>query len=93
MQKYRVEIISMGIKYIKTQDVTMIRAILAEHAARASARYPKLGANLLDAAKAPRRAYKFPSAASARICLSRVESETVRRSRSLSFSRCFMRRI
>lgn len=56
MQKYRVGIISMGIKYIKTQDVTMIRAVLAEHAARASARYPKLGANLLDAAKATRRA-------------------------------------
>jgi hypothetical protein len=46
---------------------------------------------MLDAGAPARGAWKFPRAASARICLSKVRSETARRSRAFSASSAFSR--
>jgi len=51
----------------------------------------QLQSDVIDASAAPRGAQKFPFAASVRIILSSVRSETARRSRAFSASRFFNR--
>lgn len=82
-----------------TRSMTLRGAVLAEHPAGPALRYPETLADMIDATSAARGAQKFcsrcpagPFAASLRICLSRVKSETARRSRSFSFSSSFSRR-
>lgn len=68
------------------------RSLLAEHPADPAFGYCQLASDMINAAPSPRRAQKFPRAASWRISLSSVRSEIARRSRVFSFSRSFIRR-
>ncbi len=67
------------------------RAVLAERAAGPALRDAEGLPHALDAAPPTRRAQKFPFAASVRISLSSVRSETALRSRWFSFSSSFRR--
>jgi len=66
-------------------------SVLPERAAGAAFRYAKLPPHMVDAFAATRRAQKFPRAASVRMSLSSVRSDTARRSRWFSFSSSFSR--
>ena len=68
------------------RDTALGRALLSQHPAGAALRDPEPATDMVDALAAARGAHKFPWAASLRICLSSVRSETARRSRSFSFS-------
>ena len=72
--------------------VPLRRAVLAQHPARPPLRDPERLPHPVDAPPATRRAQKFPLAASARISLSSVRSDTARRRRSFSFCRHFSSR-
>ena len=67
------------------------RTVLSEHTADPSLGQFQPGSNMVDAGSATRGAQKFPFAASARIILSKVRSETARRSRAFSASSAFIR--
>src|SRR6056297_1726426 len=73
------------------RNLALCRAVLTERAAGAALRYAKRLPHMVDALPATRRAQKFPFAASVRIILSRVRSETARLSRAFSFSSSFRR--
>ena len=62
------------------------RSILTECAAGSPFGYAKGLTDVVDASATARRAQKFPRAASVRIILSSVRSDTARRSRPFSFS-------
>ena len=66
-------------------------AVLAEDPAGPPLGHAEIGHHVLDAGPAAGGAQKFPRAASARIILSSVRSETARRSRAFSASSCFSR--
>ena len=66
-------------------------AMLAERAAGAPLGYAKRLPHVVDALTSARGAQKFPRAASLRIILSRVRSETARLGRAFSFSSSFRR--
>src|SRR3954468_5839 len=68
-------------------------AVLAENPAGSSLGHAELGDNMLHAGAAASRAQKFPRAASARIILSSVRSDTARRSRMFSASSSLKRLI
>src|SRR5688572_8570776 len=65
--------------------------MLAERRTGAALGDAQLSSDMLDAGTATRGAWKFPRAASCRISLSSVRSETARRSRLFSVSRSFRR--
>ena len=67
------------------------RTVLPEHAADSALGQFQLRSNMIDASTTTRGAQKFPFAASARIILSSVRSETARRSRAFSASSSFIR--
>src|SRR5215212_4927393 len=67
--------------------------VLAENPAGSSLGHAELGDNMLHAGAAASRAQKFPRAASARIILSSVRSDTARRSRVFSASSSLKRLI
>jgi hypothetical protein len=73
------------------RDPALGGAMLTEHPADSTLGDLKLRAHVVDAGAAARRAQKFPLAASARIILSSVRSETARRSRAFSASRSLSR--
>ena len=73
------------------RDTTLRRPVLTEHATGPSFRHAKPFADMIDAATATGRAQKFPLAASFRISLSNVRSDTARRNRSFSISSSFRR--
>ena len=73
------------------RDLTLCRTMLAERGTGATLGDGQLPSNVLDASAATRRAQKFPLAASCRISLSSVRSDTARRSRVFSVSRSFSR--
>ena len=66
------------------------RTVLSKHTADPSLGQFQLRSNMVNAGSAMRGAYKFPFAASARIILSKVRSETARRSRAFSASSSFI---
>ena len=68
------------------------RAVLPEYTADPSLRNLQSEPDMVDAGTATRGAYQFPEAASFRISLSSVRSDTARRNRAFSFSSSFMRR-
>ena len=75
-----------------TRHFALRRSMLPKHTA-----YPPPGRrhclpHMINASPPPRRAQKFPRAASCKISLSNVRSEIARRSRPFSFSRSFIRR-
>ncbi len=72
-------------------NAALRRTVLSERAADPSLGHFQLGSNMVDAGAATRGAQKFPFAASARIILSKVRSETARRSRAFSVSSSFIR--
>ena len=72
--------------FTATRDTALGRAVLPEHPAGPTLRDPEPVTDMIDVLEAARGAHKFPRAASVRICLSSVRSETARRSRSFSFS-------
>jgi hypothetical protein len=72
-------------------DAALRRTVLSEHAAEAALGHLQFGSNMIDTGMAARGAQKFPFAASARIILSSVRSETARRSRAFSASSSFIR--
>ena len=74
------------------RHLALRRPMLASHPADPPFGYCQLASHMIDAAPSPRRAQKFPRAASCRINLSSVRSEIARRSRRFSFSRAFIRR-
>jgi len=76
---------------IAERDPALGGAMLAKHAANPTLRHLQLRAHVIDAGAPTRRAQKFPFAASARIILSSVRSETARRRRAFSASRSFSR--
>ena len=65
--------------------------VLAQSTAGAALRYAQFLPNMVNALAATRRAQKFPLAASVRMSLSKVRSDTARRSRWFSFSSSFSR--
>ena len=69
----------------------MRRSVLAQCPACSSLRDAKLGRHMICACAAAGEAQKFPFAASARISLSSVRSETARRRRLFSVSSSFSR--
>ena len=71
---------------LTTGSLPLRRPILAECAARSTFGYAKGLTDVVDASATARRAQKFPRAASVRIILSSVRSDTARRSRTFSFS-------
>ncbi len=71
-------------------NAALRRTVLSEHTADPSFGHIQLGSNMVDAGAATRGAQKFPFAASARIILSKVRSETARR-RAFSASSAFIR--
>ena len=73
------------------RDLPLCRAVLTERATGAALRYAKRLSHAIDALPAARRAQKFPRAASVRMSLSSVRSETARLSRAFSFSSSFKR--
>ncbi len=72
--------------------VALGRAILTQNTTGTTLGYPELITDMVNTLAAARGAQKFSRAASARICLSSVRSETARRRRSFSFSNSFRRR-
>ena len=68
------------------RDLALRGSVLAKCTAGAALGYAKLLAHVVDAFAAARRAQKFPRAASVRMSLSSVRSDTARRSRWFSFS-------
>src|SRR5215213_4827554 len=68
-------------------------AVLAENPAGSSLGHAELGDNMLHAGAAASRAQKFPRAASARIILSSLRSDTARHSRVFSASSSLKRLI
>ena len=73
------------------RDLALRRAMLAERRTGATLGNRQHAANMLDAGTATRGAQQFPRAASCRISLSSVRSDTARRSRVFSVSRSFSR--
>ena len=73
------------------RDTTLRRPVLTEHATGPSFRHAKPFANVIDAVTTTERAQEFTLAASFRISLSNVRSDTARRNRSFSFSSSFRR--
>ena len=73
------------------RNAALRRTMLPKHTADPSLGQFQTGSNMVDAGSATRGAQKFPFAASARIILSKVRSETARRSRAFSASRSFIR--
>lgn len=67
------------------------RTVLSEYPANPALGQLQLRSDVINAGAAARGAQKFPFAASARIILSSVRSETARRSRAFSASRSFNR--
>jgi hypothetical protein len=67
------------------------RTMLPENAANPPLGQLQFRPDMVDAGATPRGAQKFPLAASARIILSSVRSETARRSRAFSASSSFIR--
>lgn len=74
-----------------TGSLPLRRPVLAECAAGSAFGYAKGLTYVVDASATARRAQKFPRAASVRIILSSVRSDTARRSRPFSFSNSFSR--
>jgi len=72
-------------------NTALCRAMLPKHATHPPFRNSQDGPHMIDASTATRGAQKFPRAASARIILSSVRSETARRSRVFSASNAFSR--
>ena len=72
-------------------NAALCRTVLSEHTTDPSLGQLQPGSNMVDAGTATRGAQKFPFAASARIILSKVRSETARRSRAFSASSSFIR--
>ncbi len=66
-------------------DTPLRRAVLPQYLARPPFRDVESGTHMLDAGTATSGAQKFPFAASVRISLSSVRSDTARLSRSFSF--------
>jgi hypothetical protein len=62
--------------------MTLRRAVLTQHLARPALGDPEKGPNMIDTLATARGAQKFPRAASLRICLSRLRSETAVHSRA-----------
>jgi len=73
------------------RNTALRRTVLPEHTADPALGHPQRGSNMVDAYATTRGAQKFPFAASARIILSSVRSETARRSRAFSASSSFIR--
>ena len=73
------------------RNTALRRTLLPKHATQPSFGQFQLRSNMADAGTATRGAQKFPFAASARIILSSVRSETARRSRAFSASSSFIR--
>jgi len=73
------------------RNVALRRTMLPEHTANPPLGQFQAGSHMVDAGTATRGAQKFPLAASARIILSKVRSETARRSRAFSASSSFIR--
>ena len=73
------------------RDTTLRRPVLTEHATGPSFRHAKPFVNVIDAVTTTGGAQKFPLAASSRISLFNVRSDTARRNRSFSFSSSFGR--
>ncbi len=73
------------------RNAALRRTMLPEHTADLSLRQFQPGSNMVNADSATRGAQKFPFSASARIILSKVRSETARRSRAFSASSSFIR--
>lgn len=70
---------------------SLCRAMLSKNAANPPLGQLQFGPNVVNASTTPRGAQKFPLAASARIILSKVKSDTARRSLAFSASRSFIR--
>ena len=68
------------------RNLALRGSVLTENAAGPALRYAQTLPHLVNALAATRRAQKFPLAASARIILSSVRSETALRRRWFSFS-------
>lgn len=64
---------------------TLCGPVLTQNTANSSLRYLEPDTHMINASPPTRRAQKFPDAASFRINLSSVRSETARRGRSFSF--------
>lgn len=73
------------------RNVALRRTMMPEHTANPPLGQFQLRSNIINAGSATRGAQKFPLAASARIILSKVRSETARRSRAFSASSSFIR--
>jgi hypothetical protein len=73
------------------RDLALRRAMLPERRTGAALGDVQMLTNMLDAGATPRGAQKFPLAASVRISLSSVRSETALRNRLFSSSRFFSR--
>src|SRR5690606_3480361 len=72
------------------RHLALRRSVLPEHAADPPLGHRHHASDVIDAAPPTRGAQKFPRAASWRISLSSVRSDTARRSRAFSFSRSFI---
>ena len=68
---------------------TLCGSVLAQNATNPSLGNLELTTHMINASTSARGAQKFPDAASLRISLSKVRSETARRKRSFSFCRRF----
>src|SRR4051794_39484352 len=77
-----------GLRCVERLEALLPRA---ENPAGSSLGHAELGDNMLHAGAAASRAQKFPRAASARIILSSVRSDTAQRSRVFSASSSFRR--
>jgi hypothetical protein len=73
------------------RNLALRGSVLTKCAAGAALGYAKFLPHMVDALAATRRAQKFPFAASVRMSLSSVRSDTARRSRWFSFSSSFSR--
>ena len=73
------------------RNLALCGAMLTENPARPSFGNAKFSNNMIHTGPATRGDLKFPRAASARIILSSVRSETARRSRAFSVSSSFSR--
>ena len=75
----------------RRRHLALCRAMLAENPAGPPLRHAKLAHHMLDTGTAAGGAYQFPLAASVRMSLSSVRSETARLSRAFSVSSSFRR--
>ena len=73
------------------RNLALRGSVLTKNAAGPALRYAQALPHLVNALATTRRAQKFPLAASARMSLSKVRSDTARRSRWFSFSSSFSR--